>query len=399
MLVLNWDRLRLIYLSVLAVLVGVEMVYPLKILAQIPTFDETEDRIPRVDPSEGQLPIITPLIPINVPINTPIDIPVDRNTQLPSPGTGFVTSGYILGPGDQIQITVFDYDEFNGSKVILPDGTIAFPLVGSVMAANRTIPDLTREVTIRLKKWVTNPLVAIALTKPRPLRINVAGEVQRPGPLQLSSETVFLNNAGAGTINSRSPTVSGALLGAGGVTRNADLRRVVLKRYSPTGNHPTIIINLWDAVVSENVAPDPVLQDGDSIFVPRLEEGESLDRRLLSRSSIAPTTVRVRVVGEVKKPGELEVTPNSSLSSAVAIAGGPTDKAKLSHVQFIRLKDDGTIEQQVVDLTDLNDIYQIQDGDVILVPKSRTSTGLDFAINLVNPLNFLVNLYRAITGQ
>ncbi|HBW89746.1 MAG TPA: polysaccharide export protein, partial [Cyanobacteria bacterium UBA11149] len=77
----------------------------------------------------------------------------------------------------------------------------------------------------------------------------------------------------------------------------------------------------------------------------------------------------------------------------------PTDKAKLSHVQFIRLKDDGTIEQQVVDLTDLNDIYQIQDGDVILVPKSRTSTGLDFAINLVNPLNFLVNLYRAITGQ
>ncbi len=438
MLILNRHKFGVIYLSVLAVLMLGEMVCPFRsaantvrtdnlsgtissepivklanldcpkqnsscdtTLVQIPTFDGdgTEKLIPPNVPGEGQVPILTPPIPINVPINKPIPIPVERNTQFPSQGMGFLSSSYILGPGDQIQITVFDYDEFNGSKVILPDGTIAFPLVGSVMAGNRTIPDLTREVTIRLKKWVTNPVVAIALTKPRPLRINVAGEVQRPGPLQLGTETVFLNNAATGSINSRSPTVSGALLGAGGVTRNADLRQVVLKRYSPTGNSPTIIINLWDAIVSNNVAPDPVLQDGDSIFVPRLEGGESLDRRLLSRSSIAPTTVRVRVVGEVKKPGELEVTPNSSLSSAVAIAGGPTDKAKLSQVQFIRLKDDGTIEQQVVDLTDLNDIYQIQDGDVILVPKGRTSTALDFAIDLVNPLNFLVNLYRAITGQ
>ncbi|MBD1924610.1 polysaccharide biosynthesis/export family protein [Microcoleus sp. FACHB-831] len=307
---------------------------------------------------------------------------------------------YYIGPGDQIQIAVFGYEEYTGQQLVLSDGTITLPLIGTVIAANRTPGQLTKELTLRLRRYLVDPVVNISLVNLRPIIINVGGEVQRPGTIQLRSVTNFASNftnptaTNAGVNSLQAPTVSSALLEAGGVSRNADIRRVVLKRYSPTGNSPTITINLWNAIFSENAPRDLILQDGDSIFVPKVRPGDALDRRLVARSTFAPRTVRVRVVGEVKKPGEVDVPPNSSLSSAVAIAGGPTDKAKLSQVIFVRLNDDGRINEQTINLSNLNDNYQIQQGDVLIVPKSKTSTALDFMGNLGGPLGVLLNIFR-----
>ncbi|NET57552.1 MAG: polysaccharide export protein [Symploca sp. SIO2E6] len=316
------------------------------------------------------------------------------------PTTGDTRFTYLLGPGDEIQLTVFDHEEFDGRKVVLPDGTITLPLIGRIRAADRTVPQLINDLETRLDAWLKRrPTVTISLTKTRPLLINVAGEVQRPGPVQLSSETLFGNNFNTDNFTVRSPTVNGAIVAAGGVTKNADIRQVVLKRYSPTGNSPTVTINLWDSLSSANAPRDLLLQDGDSIFVPSLAEADTLNRRLLTRSSFAPTTVRVRVIGEVKQPGELEVPPNSSLSSAVAIAGGPTDKAKLEEVVFVRLHNDGTVEEELVDLSTMTDTYQVEEGDVILVPKTNTYNVIDFATDVANPLNFMVNFLRLFTNQ
>lgn len=320
-------------------------------------------------PTLSQLPTIRP---------APPDLPAEIANPI-----------YILGSGDEITIAVFEYDEFAGPRTILPDGTISLPLIGRVMAANRTSDQLARELTIRLESLLVNPVVNVSLTKQRPLRVNVAGEVLRPGPMQLNS----YNNANTfGGSSPQLPTVSAALLQAGGVTKDADIRGIVLRRSRPFGNSPGIRINLWEALFSENVPRDIILQDGDSIFVPKLEIVESIDSRLLTQSSIAPKTVRVRVVGEVKKPGELEVPPNSSISSAVAIAGGPTDKAKLSKVTFVRLREDGRVEERLVDISNLTDTFQIQDGDVIIVPKSNTATALDFTNQAVAPFSFLLQL-------
>ena len=102
----------------------------------------------------------------------------------------------------------------------------------------------------------------------------------------------------------------------------------------------------------------------------------------------------MRVVGEVKQPGEVLVPPNSSISGAIAIAGGPTDRGSLKHVRFVRMEDDGRISEQELDLRQLNDTYQIQDGDVVYVAKKGGFRVLDVAGPLVSPLNFLLNLLR-----
>ena len=309
-------------------------------------------------------------------------------------------NNYILGPGDHVAIEVFEYEEFTASKVILPDGTISLPLVGAIPAAGQTSDSLERLLTDELSNYLVNPVVSVSLTILRPVVVTVSGEVQRPGPVQLRSLTTT-NDFGNGfnDINSATddtldgaPTVSSALIQAGGITQNADIRQVMVRRSRSASDSVTTNINLWDAVWSDNAVQDLVLQDGDSIFVPRLAAGETLDRRLIARSTLAPSVVRVRVVGEVVRPGEVQVPPDSSLSSAVAIAGGPTNDAKLSEVEFVRLNEQGQIEYQEVDLRNLVDDFQIQEGDVVIVPRKGSAAFFDVASRLFAPLN----LFRGV---
>ena len=298
---------------------------------------------------------------------------------------------YRLGSGDHIDINVFDSPEFTGNRVIAPDGTISLPIVGAISAAGRSPEQLTDDLKIKLRRWIKTPIVSIGVTQFRPLLISVAGEVQRPGPLQLRSipNEVKSDSTTVSTPNLTLPTLSNAVSNAGGLTRDADIRQVTLRRGSNS-----IKIDLWSGLTSDQAPPDYLLQDGDSIFVPKLNPQDSLDRRLLAKSSLAPKTIRVRVVGEVKKPGEVDVTPSSTISSAVAIAGGPTDKARMEEVSLVRLGDDGRIQEQRMDLSKLIDSQQVQDGDVVLVPKSSNSKFIDVVGQVIPPIGILLNLFK-----
>lgn len=301
------------------------------------------------------------------------------------------SSSYVLGPGDQLDISVYGYEEYTGPVSILPDGTITLPLVGQINAAGLTTAKLVQELTIALDRILTDPYVSVTLNSLRPIVVNVSGEVYRPGPVQLQGS---INTAARNTSPDNRPSLlSAALVQAGGVTQYADIRDVVVIRALPSGDVARTTVNLWDALLYESLPEDMLLRDGDLVFVPELAEGEVINQRLLASSSLSPDTVRVRVVGEVTRPGEVSVSPNSSLSSAVAIAGGPTDDAKLSEVAFIRMNDLGEVEQEVVDLTNLVDNYQIQDGDVVVVPKTTSGSVLDYAQRLFGPLGLILRLF------
>ena len=301
------------------------------------------------------------------------------------------SSSYLLGPGDRIEVSVYGYPEYTGPLSVLPDGTIALPIVGKVNAEGKTTDQLTRELRVILDRILVDPAVSISLNSLRPVVINVSGEVYRPGPVQLQDTTNVNQDI---EIAYAPPSVSEALVEAGGVRRTADIRNVIVVRKLPNGETVNAEINLWDALWTASLPEEMLLRDGDLVFVPRLAEGEVLDSQLLARSSLAPDTVRVRVVGEVTNPGEVAVSPNSSLSSAVAIAGGPTDDARLKDVAFVRMDETtGEVVEEVVDLRNLVDTYQVQDGDVIVVPKTTSGSVLDLAARLVNPLCFLLIIF------
>ncbi|HEY9735704.1 MAG TPA: polysaccharide biosynthesis/export family protein, partial [Trichocoleus sp.] len=306
---------------------------------------------------------------------------------------------YVLGPGDQILLLVLGYEEFEGARVVLPDGTITMPLIGSVPAAGRTLSNLSDDVQRRLAVYLTDPVVDANLTVLRPVVVNIAGEVYRPGPVQLSSLTQ-VNTTVSPTANitaaTNTPTLSSALAAAGGIRRTADIRSIIVQRRLPNGTTREFTVNLWDTLATGQDTGVVVLADGDSVFVPVARSGESLDPRLIASSSFAPTNVRVRVVGEVERPGEVTVQPNSSISSAVAAAGGPTDDARLNNVTLVRLTDTGQIEEQTVDLSSLIDNNQIQDGDVVVVPKKGYLNVLDAIGRAVSPILAPFNLLNLL---
>lgn len=321
----------------------------------------------------------------------PFGVNVSETTML----TGGMPSSYLLGPGDRIDISVYGYPEYTGPTSVLPDGSIVLPIVGSIAAAGKTTDQLTQDLNVALNRILVNPTISVTLSALRPIVINVAGEVYRPGPLEIQETTNIAGNNNNNAFAFAPPSVSKALVEAGGIKRTADIREVMVIRELPSGDVVRTQVNLWDALWSATLPEEMLLRDGDLVFVPRLAEGEALvDSRLLATSSLAPDTVRVRVVGEVTRPGEVAVPPNSSLSSAVAIAGGPTDDARLKEVAFVRMDDTtGEVVQEVVDLRNLVDTYQIEDGDVIVVPKTTSGSVLDLAARLVNPLNFLFRIF------
>ena len=99
--------------------------------------------------------------------------------------------------------------------------------------------------------------------------------------------------------------------------------------------------------------------------------------------------MRVKVIGEVVSPGEIAVPPDSSISSAVAIAGGPTTDAQLSSVSLVRQNENGQIEKEDVDLSNLVDDYQVREGDVVVVAKRGYLSVVDGIGRVFNPLNLL----------
>ncbi|MEM1283685.1 MAG: polysaccharide biosynthesis/export family protein [Chlamydiota bacterium] len=303
----------------------------------------------------------------------------------PTTFEGYAFNDYILGPGDELSIAVIGYPEFDNTYRIVPDGSISVPLIGTIQAGGQTLGGLSQRIQEELgRKYLVNPVVDLNLLRLRPISITISGEVHRPGPLQLNS----LQDNGS------NPTLVTALLEAGGVTQFADIREVVVKRQQPNGLNNTMMFNFWDSLVSEPTAINLVLRDGDSVIIPRLPPGDTLDRSLVARSTVSPSTIQVKVVGEVTRPGEISVSPASSLSSAIATAGGPTEDAKLSEVTFIRVENEDEVISTVLDLRTLTDTTQVQDGDVIIVPKTGVSTGLDFLGRLANPFRVFTDIFQ-----
>jgi polysaccharide export outer membrane protein len=308
-------------------------------------------------------------------------------------------SNYILGPGDRIETRIIGYESFDWSltnRVVLSDGNVHFPFVGNISAVGKTLTELENELTSKLGQFLTFPVVDMSLAGLRPVVVNVTGEVYRPGPVQLGSLTqseTSITSGGSVSTSTTTPNLASALTAAGGIQRTADIRQIRVTRRASNGSHQEFIVNLWEAIQGNTDPGVLVMFDGDTVFVPEANASVGLDQTLISRSSIAPTNVRVRVIGEVINPGEVQVQPNSSVSSAIAAAGGPdTLTAQLSNVKLIRLSPTGQIDEQTIDLTRLIDDYQIQDGDVVLVPKKGHLAAVDSVSRILTPLLAPLNI-------
>jgi len=92
-----------------------------------------------------------------------------------------LTPDYLIGPEDVLEITVWKEEGLIKQVLVRPDGGISFPLAGDVHAAGKTASQLQREITQRLEKFLSDPVVLVAVMKIAGNKIYVIGRVNKPG--------------------------------------------------------------------------------------------------------------------------------------------------------------------------------------------------------------------------
>jgi polysaccharide export outer membrane protein len=168
-----------------------------------------------------------------------------------APSTQPPGGAYTVGPGDLLNIQVWDQERMSSRVRVRVDGRVSLPLIGDVAVSGRTIEQTARAVEARLEesKLVVTPRVTVLLEESRPLSIGVLGTVVRPGMYNMES--------GAG--------VAEALASAGGLTEFARRDHIFVVRRVPEPQR--IRFTFDDIAQARGRAPTFRLQTGDVVVV------------------------------------------------------------------------------------------------------------------------------------
>lgn len=295
------------------------------------------------------------------------------------------TDLYTLGPGDALSLTFLDPElkTLGGTISILPDGTAILPLIGSVQLSGLTIGQSTRWLTTLYQKQVIRPELLLNLTTARPTKVTVIGEVLKPGVLELGNISRAVN----------------AIQKAGGITANADIRKVLLRRtVGQSGAQKQTFIDLSQVFLMGNQFQNPVLFDGDTLLVGRAVEPIPDEVIRIGRTNLAPASISVTILGEVKNAGTIGLPANTPLIEAIFRAGGLNKwRANKNHIELIRFNDNGTTTRQAFSYKDDLNVSNgfnppLRDRDTIIVNRSFYGEAIDALNDIAVPIGIVNNL-------
>lgn len=223
--------------------------------------------------------------------NTPRNLSGSRTT-MPSAGDW----DYRVGVGDVLDIVVWDHPELtmpsganrtpeqSGLRV-QADGTFFYPYVDQVKAAGRSPEQIRDELTKRLADYIPDPQVEVRVASYKAKAVSVTGEVEDPSRQQLTDTPL---------------TLLDAIDAAGGLTKEADPRAVLVRRGSRS-----YTVDLQAFLEHGVVANNPLLMNGDVVSVPRIDLQEAY------------------LLGQIVKPSTIDLThENVTLTQALTRVGG-----------------------------------------------------------------------------
>jgi polysaccharide export outer membrane protein len=318
---------------------------------------------------------------------------------------------YILGPGDRVQLTLFDpgAKDLSGTFDILNDGSASFALLGSVVLSGLTLNQAQIWLQSLYARHLNRPDLNVSVVSPRPLQVSVAGEVVSPGLYTLTRlETAQVEGlaagAGGGPVQlSGLPTVVTAIQKAGGLTLNANLADVRLQRRIP-GDASQVReteLNLISLLRSGDKAQNPFLFDGDTIVIGSAPAPDQ-EVMELAAANLSPQQISVTVVGEVVSPGRLSLAANTPVVQAVLSAGGPRNfRGKRSDVELVRINRNGSATRQLITIDYSQGVSglrnpPLRDGDTVVVNRSNYALATDALGAVATPITGLVNIWGLV---
>ena len=161
-------------------------------------------------------------------------------------------ANYRLSANDLIYVKVFQEDDLNSTLRVAEDGTIIFPLIGSVKIGGQSVASATRTIHDLLDaRFLVNPQVTLTVLGYANRHITVLGKVQKPGDYNLRDQG--------------SVSLLQAVGMAGGFTRLANSANIIVKR-QVDGEEKILHLN-GKTMASDNRSDPFVIVPGDTITV------------------------------------------------------------------------------------------------------------------------------------
>ncbi len=162
---------------------------------------------------------------------------------------------YVIRPGDEIEILVWEQPSFNTLTTVSRLGTIAMPLVGEVKVAGLTQEQLKRDLESKLAEFIRGEMnLTISIRNIDTLIVSVLGMVASPDNYPVVDQTSIFR----------------IISTAGGTIEDANLKKVKLYRH--TGPEDYITIDLLEYLDSGQMnSPELLVRPGDIVYVPRKE--------------------------------------------------------------------------------------------------------------------------------
>ena len=257
------------------------------------------------------------------------------------------SSALAIGPGDELEVTVYGAPDLSGRTRVSADGNISMPLIGYVRLAGLSSSEAEAAIENQLHEnsILNDPHVSVYVKEYTSSGISVSGEVAKPG---------FYSAVGPHRLFD-------VLQAAGGPTDRAANKVVISHRDQEPKDATTLAISKDPA---EMAASNVVLRPGDTVVVPK--------------AGI------VYVLGEVTRPGGyvLNSTGGITVLQVVAVAGGPTHVASAGKTRLLRHTENGFQEQQI-DVKKLlrgkTQDVPVRDQDILFIPSSGFKTAVNSA--------------------
>ena len=239
-----------------------------------------------------------------------------------------VAEDYIIGSGDVLKISVYDHDDLQTVSRVSENGIIILPLLGQVKVNKLSISQTSNKIAALYSDgYIVNPQVSIFVQEFRSKKAVVLGHVKKPGLIELSGPTTFLE----------------LLSKAGGLApdfgETATIKRVV------DGKNKMISVNIKSLTMGGDMSQNIPIREGDTVYI--------------SKAGMCYVT------GEVKAPDAYPCDGDATILKLITLAGGFSGKASRSGVRIVRI-----IDGQKTVIKDVEMGTRVQPDDIIVVPES-----------------------------
>lgn len=272
-------------------------------------------------------------------------------------------------PGNIIHITVLGYPELSKAVLVQQDGSTDYPLLSNIPIDGMTEHELSELLHPILARLVERPRIFISIAEHLQLEVLVEGQVTKPGSYTIK-----------GPIN-----LQGVLSVAGGVTKEADLRKITVIRRENDA-YKEIPVDLYKFFADREKGDIPEMMDGDIVFVP-----------------IISTASTVRVMGAVRSPGPYITVKDENIADVINMAGGPLSSGNMNRITYITISEGRRITEKIrlkelINKGMTDQIPLAHPGDIIVVEEYNQWQKMSWWIQIIRDAALLMSSIVILTN-